>query len=260
MQSFLTQLYGHLHGDAIRRSPAGRWLFERSYDAYKRFLEAGPVNRLGDYIRPDTWVVDVGANIGFFTIGFARFLSGSGRVIAVEPEAQNFSALQRRIGLAHVGDRVIARHAAAADQSGVLRLQLNPNHPGDHRLAPDGIPIAAVTLDGLIRECHASSVSLVKIDVQGAELKVLKGAAELLARDRPVLFVEIDDSALRGQGSSAIELLTWLGARDYLPHRLRRRGKPVPLMPEYFISESGYVDALFLPRHQPSQGVDREPE
>jgi FkbM family methyltransferase len=247
MQSFLIGLYGHLHGDAVRQTRVGRWLFERAYIAYKHFVEAGPVAALGNYIHPGSWAIDVGANIGFFAIGFARRVSGGGGVIAIEPEAKNFEALQRRLLDASVADKVIVRCAAAAAESGTLQLQINPAHPGDHRLGSQGIPVEAVTLDALAREYGPSSVSLIKIDVQGAELQVLTGAAELIARDRPALFIEIDDSALRGQGTSTAELVDWLTKRDYYPYHLRRHGDPLPLSREELCGGSGYTDVLFLP-------------
>ena len=57
-----------------------------------------------------------------------------------------------------------------------MYLEVNPEHPGDHRLGQVGVPTTAVTIDGLLSQRSEASVSLIKIDVQGAEMQVLEGA------------------------------------------------------------------------------------
>jgi FkbM family methyltransferase len=246
IQSLLLDLYRRSRNSALMRSAAGRRAFEYAYLAYKVLLEAGPISRLRPYVAPGTWAIDIGANIGIFTLRFARWVRDGGRVIAVEPETENFASLQRRVLAAGMNGRVLAVQAIAADKAGILRLEINPNHPGDHKIAPAGIPVQAVTLDGLLASQDDPPVSLLKIDVQGAELRVLRGAAALLARCRPALFVEIDDSALREQGSSAAELFDFLAAFGYRPHRLRFFGAPLPLDPKQTGMSGRYQDVLFL--------------
>jgi FkbM family methyltransferase len=107
------------------------------------------MSKLRDLIEPGTTVIDVGANIGFFSIKFARWVGHSGAVIAIEPENRNIASLRRRVGRAGLGSIVECVQAVAAAQAGVMRLQVNPNHPGDHRIGATGIPVRAVTLDEL---------------------------------------------------------------------------------------------------------------
>src|SRR5205823_4492379 len=96
----------------------GRRLFEASYQLYKDRLEAGPIRMLRPCVRPGTSVIDVGANIGFFTRQFAGWVSEGGRVIAVEPEAVNFARLQHAVTAAGLGDVVELIQGAVAERTG----------------------------------------------------------------------------------------------------------------------------------------------
>jgi FkbM family methyltransferase len=95
----------------------------------------------------------------------------------------------------------------AADRTGTLSFAINPDHPGDHRIAVAGVEVAANTLDHLLSGKNWPTVSFIMIDVQGAELAVLKGARTLLRRCKPVLYVEVDPDALNNQGASVEQLL-----------------------------------------------------
>jgi FkbM family methyltransferase len=245
LQNALLTLYRKSRRSRLMRSRLGRRLFESAYLAYKILLEAGPVAPLRRFVEPGTWAVDAGANIGMFTLRFSQWVTGAGRVIAIEPEAENFRSLQRRIAASHTGTRVMAIQAVAAEAAGVLRLVVNPDHPGDHKLGIDGVPIAAVTIDAILAEHGNPRVSLMKIDVQGAEMRVLRGASHMLERCHPALFIEVDDAALRGQGSSAKELVNFLALRGYQAHRLRRFGRIEPIALSD-LGRDGYEDVLFL--------------
>lgn len=250
LQRTLLALYRRARQSRAMRSPVGQRAFEGAYLFYKVALEAGPIARLKPYVPPGSWTIDVGANIGMFSLRFARWTTNNGRVIAIEPETANFASLQRRLAATAVGRNVIALQAVAAETTGVLRLQVNPDHPGDHRIGVTGVPIPAVSLDDLLAEHGHPTVSLIKIDVQGAETRVLRGATGVLARCRPALFVEVDDAALRIQQSSADELVQFLAAHGYLPYRLARTGPPRRL-PTQGLGREHYEDVLFLNEHGP---------
>lgn len=250
VQLSLLALYRWLRATGVLSTPVGRGLFERSYDLYKTVLEAGPIGALQRFVEPGSTVIDVGANLGFFSRRFARWVVDGGRVVAIEPEPENCQRLQRALvaqGVNHVVDVV---EAVAAESTGTRMLEINPDHPGDHRIGKHGLEVAAVTLDSLVAERGWPKISLIKIDVQGAEQAVLEGARRTLQRSRPALFVEIDDDALRRMGASAESLLSWLMEEGYAPHRLERSGiAPVMTVREvldYLGKRRSYCDLLFL--------------
>jgi FkbM family methyltransferase len=244
----LLRLYERAVKAGLLDRPWARRAFESLYIAYKRLLEAGPIEMVGDV--KGTTVIDVGANIGYFTLQFARWVGPGGRVIAIEPEARNFASLRRRLQRAGGAATVECIQAVAAEKPGELRLAVNPTHPGDHQIAVEGEPVRAVTLDELA-EGETRRVSFIKIDVQGAESMVLAGARAILEKDRPALFVEVDDEGLRGFGSSARELFETLARLGYEPQR-RTRGRFEPVADtEAMLAETAggsYADVLFLAR------------
>ena len=177
-------------------------IFETSYQFYKRRFEASPIRMLRQWVRPKTFVIDVGENIGFFSRQFATWVSDGGKVIALEPEALNYARLKHAIAKAGLTDVVETIQAAVADTTGSGMLEVNPGHPGDHKLAAQGVPVAMTTIDDLLSDRGWPEVSLIKIDVQGAEARVISGARQALERFRPALFLEVDEEQLRQFGST----------------------------------------------------------
>lgn len=232
----------------LLRYQVGRRLFYSLYDLYKLLLEAGPITQLKSFVPPGATVIDVGANVGFFTTRFAQWTGKGGTVIAIEPEDNNFEELSRRcIAKDLLG--IVQLHQAVADsKSGTSHLLVNPDHPGDHRIGEEGLAIEALTIDDL-RDAHGQRVAFVKIDVQGAEMRVLAGAERTIATDKPVLFIEIDRGALAKYGTSGKAVTNFAQRHGYLPYRLQSQG-PVLLGEsdlDTFVAGRGYVDILFLP-------------
>ncbi len=253
----LVPLYDRVAQTGLLDRPRPRRAFESAYLAYKRLLEAGPLDGLREVVTSGSTAIDVGANIGFFTLRFARWVGPEGHVIAIEPEARNCDSLHRRVSRAGLSDIVTCVQAAAADRHRELRLTLNPGHPGDHHLGNHGEPVPGVTLDELAAS-DPRPVTLIKIDVQGAESMVLSGARRLIERHHPAVFVEVDERSLSRLGSSSSQLINTLVSLGYGGHRLTRAGIGKREHEDNLISESAtaYIDVLFLPADQP-QFVDR---
>lgn len=255
LQLALLRLYAGVYATGLLSSGPGHWLFERLYFFYKERMEASFVDQLRPLVTPGSTVVDIGANVGFFTRRFARWTGADGKVIAVEPEVSNFNWLNRTLARDGTTAHVETIQAAIGAATGTALLQLNPFHPGDHRII-DGLSDRAVEvpltcLDELLAHRGWPKVSLVKIDVQGAEERVLEGAKRTLTETRPAWFVEVDDACLRGLGSSAAALITRFVEHGYDIHRLSQAGIGDPLTPAEILdhhSRSGaYEDLLFLP-------------
>ena len=149
-------------------------------------------------------VVEVGANIGAHTVALSRLVGAAGVVVAFEPQRIAFQALCANLALNQCAN-VHARQAAVGAEAGTIRVPAlppgAPNNFGGLSLlgAQGGEPVPMVTLDGLgLAACHA-----LKIDVEGMEAEVLRGAAATIARCRPVLYVE-NDRAERSAGLIAL--------------------------------------------------------
>ena len=230
-------------------------LFDRAflglYAAYKQYFEAGPIDRLQQFVPDGSLVIDVGANVGFFSLRFAQWVGEAGKVISIEPESRNHDSLIAALKREGLQDRVDALKAVAAAEAGSMFLEINPRHPADHKLSLDGtgIPVTAVTLDELVQDKRRFSPALVKIDVQGAEMLVLKGAGDILKSAAPALFIELDEMALQKFGASVSAVLDHLSQFGYEPYWLTRSGphdKTNAAEIHARVARTGYVDVLFL--------------
>jgi FkbM family methyltransferase len=197
------------------------------YGDYDERYEAEMVRRLLD--EGDTFW-DIGANIGYFSLLAARKLNHTGRVVAFEPGRVAYERLQENIGL-NPYHNITAYKLAVTDKAGeaVLYLagetadglaSLYDSGGGDK----DREACRAVSLDEFSRANNLSPPDFIKIDVEGAEWFVLKGAENLLAASPPLLLLEMKQAALAVSGTSKNdiqEFLNALGYRAAFPHRRR---------------------------------------
>jgi FkbM family methyltransferase len=248
LQSAALATYRHLMTQRWMQTRFGSAIFVGGYDLYKEFLEVPGNHALARRIPPRSWVIDIGANIGFFTERFAKWTRDGGRVIAVEPDCYNVALLKQRLARCSI-ESVDIHQAAATERSGTVYLQRNSDNPGDHRISDAGETIAAVTIDDLVEKAGNPDVALIKIDTQGSERRVLQGASKTLQRCKPTLFIEIDDQALRQYGTTAAEVLGELSGQQYQLYRISRSGQEIQMSLEEAIAvagseERGYVDLL----------------
>lgn len=165
-------------------------------------------------LAPGASFIDVGANIGWYTIHAAARVGRQGRVIAVEPDPDNCRLLRASV-TANGFKNVQIFEAAAAQANGQAILSKSPQNFGDHRLLADDnrqqITVRTLTLD----EIDPGKVDFVKIDTQGTEAKVLAGAAGILGRDRPTILLEFWPDGLRLQDSSYFDLFAFIDRHGY---------------------------------------------
>ena len=130
-----------------------------------------------EFVPDGTLVIDVGANIGFFSLRFAEWVGDGGKVIAIEPEDQKYeliSALKR----AGLGDRVHAlKDVAAAEPGMAISKSTRCNRPKTSFGNGTGLPVTAV-IDRLVQDKGPLRPALVKINVQGAEMLTFEGMTQ----------------------------------------------------------------------------------
>jgi FkbM family methyltransferase len=132
-------------------------------------------------------VFDVGANVGFYTLLASRMTGASGRVIAFEPLARNFDLLERHLSYNRAANVTVVK-AAVGERTGVERFA-GKDEPSMGALAAEGDPVDVVSIDDLVAAGDVPPPQLMKIDVEGAESRVLQGAAATLARHRPAILL-----------------------------------------------------------------------
>ncbi len=173
-----------------------------------------------DLIRPGQVVLDIGANIGYYTLLFARLVGATGQVFAFEPDPESFSLLQRNIAENHY-DNVTTFRVAVSNVNSDLTLYRDRFNNLDHRLTSPGrdcttLIVRAVRLDDFLSSHLDRPIDLIKMDIQGSEGLALEGMRSILARvGSPLLLTEYWPLGLDQSGIGAERFLRMLHHAGY---------------------------------------------
>jgi FkbM family methyltransferase len=188
------------------------------------FYEPELVKLFLKHLQPDRDVIDVGANVGFFTVLAGKHLS-TGRALAAEPASAAFKRLQENVAANGVEDRVILFNGVVSDAERLATVHVVPGleeyssvgdvaHPSVRGASTEVEQVGAKSIDQLVRD-HGLRPALVKIDVEGGEGPVFAGAEATLREHRPVIISEFSPSLLRHNGTDPEAILALLRRCDY---------------------------------------------
>lgn len=158
---------------------------------------------LARFLSPGKVMIDVGANYGIFSLNASRIVGRSGKVVAFEPARDSFATLQKNLAL-NAASNVQPMRLALAQEPGKLRLYHDPD-PTRNSLAParsseDFEEVEVRTLDGVLAESGVGPVDFLKIDVEGADELVCRGALGTLRTHLPPIFFEHNPIAASRMG------------------------------------------------------------
>lgn len=182
----------------------------KSYWYRGKRREQATMLRFAELITPGDWVIEVGGHIGYVSLYLAQLAGASGEVSVFEPGPNNLSYLRRN---AAARSTIEVLESAVADRIGPVRLYLENLTGQNNSLIEDcqirqfnertafvvdvpssSVEVPCTTLDAFVRERGGRRPSFIKIDVEGAELLVLRGMPDLL-RSGPALMVEVTEDA-----------------------------------------------------------------
>jgi FkbM family methyltransferase len=181
-------------------------LYKILYFWYKQG-EKGEINFFRKKIKKGMDVVDVGANIGFYTVLFSKLVGRSGKVYAFEPDKKNFKFLQ---SVCKNLQNTILINKAVGDKTGSIRLYesnlLNVDHVTYKSSEKRGsYPVDSVTLDDYFKN---KKIDFVKIDTQGFEYQVLNGMKDLIKKNKKIsILCEFQTTYIKRAGKKVSDLL-----------------------------------------------------
>lgn len=212
------------------------------------------------FLMPGMTFVDIGANIGWFTLNAAKIVGPTGRVISFEPRADTYAALSRSLEDNDYLSYCNAHNNAVGDAPGELLIGWNAQmaNPGGTWLLPQkGLQdafinggantqkTAVVTLDSVLGDAR---VDLIKIDVEGAEPLALGGAARVLINQRPTILCEINPSLLQTvSGTDERTFVRTIEGFGYECRLLTLEGEIGPRFEEHADSDYGMINVIFSP-------------
>ncbi len=184
----------------------------------------------------DMIFVDVGANVGLYSAIALSTPGFRGRVLAIEPHSESRSYLHKTLQSNGPAGAAQISELAASDRPGTLTLYKNRENKGDNRVYPDSLlhgeeTVGADSLDNICRRHGISTAQFIKIDVQGAEANVVRGASGLFARSADcILMTEFWPYGLARCGADALEYLEMLQDLGFRLYELPdTSGLPAPV-------------------------------
>jgi len=165
--------------------------------------EAEKQSIIQSLVKPGMTVFDVGANAGFFSIGFSRLVGFSGEIWAFEPLANQVDFLLKHLKLNKL-ENVQVIQSALADKSGFVRFEVCSNGFMGSLGGNSHYHVPVASIDELIISGTVPIPNVIKLDVEGAEASVLRGARQCLKNDRPLLLIACHGKEQRQQ---CLELL-----------------------------------------------------
>ncbi len=175
-------------------------------------------------LRSGECAMDIGANIGWYTVLMSKIVAPAGRVYAFEPMEEAADILQEHVRLNNCNNVVVLPYALDAIEkqaTEIVGYSYTAPRTSDH----EACIVVRKPLDTVVSELDTPHVSLIKIDTDGCELRVFRGAEQLLRRDKPMLYFELGDGTLYAHrtdvekpyvyGDSVRECLAFLTSLGY---------------------------------------------
>ena len=173
-------LQGQLRGKRWIAGSATNGCWVGSYEAAKQ-------RRIAEFLRPGMVCWDVGANVGFYTLLFAELVGAGGRVFAFEPVPRNVELLRRHVEMNRY-QNVRIFHCALFDSDGETGFDPGPGASMGHLAVGGQMKVQCSRADTLLATDQVMAPDVIKIDVEGAEAAVLRGARRAMER-RPMVFL-----------------------------------------------------------------------
>lgn len=181
------------------------------------------------YLKPDMVFVDIGANLGEYSLFAAKRLA-AGKVLAFEPLTSIRAVLEENIRINNFGNINVFPVGLASEEQVMTIHEFEDVHEGLATFFPGGRQsksareVELKRMDDLLTSHDPGRIDFVKIDIEGGELSALKGCRNMIARYRPVFMVEVNEETYRTAGYEVKDILDFFADFNYKPYEIRRRG------------------------------------
>jgi len=204
----------------MKRSQYTIPFFAKSNMALTLWVEPNHVDRaeefVHDFLKPGDTLIDVGANIGCVTAAGSLAVGETGHVFSVEPHPQTFKHLQKTIAINHCTN-VTSLNIALGAEAGIVNFTDESRKDDNNCVAlnaDSGIKVPCRTLASLVPEHSISRIAVMKIDVEGFEMHVLRGAEAILHKVDSI-YIEVLEHTLQKFGSCSAEVFKLLQAHGF---------------------------------------------
>ncbi|HMG83611.1 MAG TPA: FkbM family methyltransferase [Ferruginibacter sp.] len=226
----------------------------RYYKYFGSDYELNNINFLNNYLLQGMTVIDVGAHIGALSIIMAEKVGPTGKVISFEPTPSTFVLLQKTIAINKKKDIITPIQKAIADKEGKAEFyiteldannsnSLSNNKRKEHKEYT--IAIDLVSIDDVKKELNLRTIDLIKVDAEGAEFAVLKGAVNVMKINKPKVILALHPASINNFGNTLSEIWDFITNMDYTVYL-----KNDIINKQSFINNSGLFDVFLLPNKE----------
>lgn len=191
------------------------------------------ISLLKRFLSDKSTFLDIGANIGWYTVIASLLMGDSGKVISFEPEPKNVDLLKKNCFINNINCVKIIE-SIVLDEEKLMNLYLNSENFGDHSISEktylrtwskkvddnNKIVVKSITIDSIFTDEEWKNVSLIKIDTQGCESAVLRGMRGRLSKHRPPILLEFAPAHIYEAGYSAYEIFSFIENYNYIPYKI----------------------------------------
>lgn len=195
------------------------WIQENLY--FLGEYEKAELTSIKQFLKHDSVFIDIGANIGLYTLFASKIITENGQIISFEPFSQNFNSLVKNISLNGFSN-VCLKKMAIGEKNGVINLYYDENEKNFGMVSAISLEkgiqeeVKVITLDSYLKNESFDKIDLVKIDIEGFEYSALLGMRNTLARFHPTLLIEIlNNDKSPTNKSNCDQLLTDMGYNKY---------------------------------------------
>ncbi len=194
------------------------------------YYDLAGITYLKNTLREGDIFIDIGANIGSFSLIASKQVQSTGKVYAFEPVHQTFEQLTYNYSLNHFTQTLLIQKALA-DKKGHLELNVsNQSNTGmssmlNHDAETGQIEkVPCITLDDFVEENNISTINLIKMDIEGAEYLALLGMSHILKHIRPTLMIELNEAIIQKNPAQHQKLLALMASYRYCLKGIDRDG------------------------------------
>lgn len=191
-------------------------------------------------------VLDVGANIGYYTLILAKLVGDKGKVFAFEPDPTNFQILKDNVEM-NGYKNVVLEQKAVSDTNGKTKLFFSGINNGDHRIfygeGRENIEVGTVRLEDYFKG-KLPDISFFKLDIQGSEFLALRGMCSILRKKGIKFTTEFSPENLESAGESPKELVNWIKKQGFDIFDMKRKTKINDMLVERYVKENYFTTLL----------------
>lgn len=223
------------------------------WSVYFQIVDEGHEKVLFPKCKKDYVVLDIGTHIGSVAMRFAQLVGNNGKAYGFEPDPFNYEKCKRNLQSNHFPQLEI-HNIGLGSQAGEFILEVDsPDNLGHNHIVAVANPdkksykVQITTLDEFCKVHQINHIDLIKIDIEGYELKALEGGIDTLKRLQPIIFIEICDDFLKIQKNSGNQVIVFL---ESLGYEVKKAITGENVTSSYVFSENEIFDAIALPKNK----------